>query len=86
MRHRISLGAFTGRSGARARLLALVLGSMLALIALPAALTWASEAVAPPEVAEGEPSGEAENGGDGAEPPGDEPIEEEAPGDEPSED
>ncbi|MGI8597181.1 MAG: hypothetical protein ACR2LY_07845 [Thermoleophilaceae bacterium] len=81
MRHRISLGAFTGRSGARARLLALVLGSMLALIALPAALTWASEAVAPPEdsseVAEGEPSGEAENGGDDAEPPGDESAEEE---------
>ncbi|MGI8675161.1 MAG: hypothetical protein ACR2KD_07685, partial [Thermoleophilaceae bacterium] len=29
------------------------------------------------EVAEGEPSGEAENGGDGAEPPGDESAEEE---------
>jgi subtilisin family serine protease len=88
MRHRISLGAFTGRSGARARLLALVLGSMLALIALPAALTWASEAVAPPEdsseVAEGEPSGEAENGGDGAQPPGDESAEEEPADEEPS--
>ncbi|MGI8597330.1 MAG: hypothetical protein ACR2LY_08600, partial [Thermoleophilaceae bacterium] len=64
------MGALTGRSGARMRLLALVLGSMLALIALPAALTWASDVVAPPddstEVAE-QPSGEAEDGGEDAE-------------------